>query len=243
MRNIALEIAYDGTSYSGWQVQSNAVTIQGVLEDRLRMILKDKVLIKGSGRTDAGVHALGQVASFETDSSMTEKEFKFALNSMLPSDIRIMQVFEVPKNFHPRYSASKRWYRYIISNVEDPVPFFVKYSLWVRKELNLVLLNDYCKRIIGRHDFTNFSIVEKGETPIRNVFDCEVIKKNDFVILDIVANSFLRKMVRTIVGTFLELENLGDNAIKVDEILHAKNRRKAVQAAYPGGLYLIKVFF
>jgi len=243
MRNIALEISYDGTRYSGLQVQKNAVTIQGVIEEMLEKILKNRTRIKYAGRTDAGVHALGQVVSFHTDSSMTESQFYYALNALLPGDIRVMRAFEVAPTFHPRYDAQKRWYRYIISTVKNQVPFFNYYALWLRRDIDCNLLGRYCRRITGRHDFTSFACLEGGENPSRIVFECSVKKKNDFIVFDIIANSFLRKMVRTIVGTFLELEKANEEPGTVDEILQERERAAAGKTVYAGGLYLAKIFY
>ncbi|UCB45323.1 MAG: tRNA pseudouridine(38-40) synthase TruA [Spirochaetota bacterium] len=243
MRNITLEIAYDGTFYSGWQIQDNAITIQGVLQEALAKIVKHPIHLIASGRTDRGVHAIGQVATFKTESRMSTEEFKMAVNSAVSSDIRIVNVVESLPDFHPRYSARRRWYRYIISNRNDQVPFFKNYSLWVRRRLNIDLLNKYCKRIKGKHDFKNLGTVEKGEVPIREVVECEFNRKNDFVIFDIVANSYLRKMVRFIVGTFLQLERRGEKPVRVDDILTSEKRNTLVQSSYAGGLYLLKVFY
>ena len=243
MRNIALEIAYDGTGYSGWQIQDNAITIQGVLQEALAKIVKHPVHLSASGRTDRGVHAIGQVATFKTESRMSAEEFKLAVNSAVSSDIRIVRVFEALPGFHPRYSAQRRWYRYIISNRNDQVPFFKNYSLWVRHRLNTDLLNGYCKRIKGKHDFKNLGAVEKGEIPIREVVECEFSRKNDFVVFDIIANSYLRKMVRLIVGTFLQLERRSEDPVRIDDILTSDDKSTLVQSSYAGGLYLLKVFY
>ncbi len=243
MRNIVLKIAYDGTGYSGWQIQKNAVTVQGVVQDVLSGILKDEMTLKASGRTDAGVHALGQIASFTTTSGMKEQQFKLALNSRLPADIRILDVFEMPVKFHPRYSAKKRWYRYIISNVAVLSPFFRNYALWVGREINIHLLNEYCKKITGTHDFTSFATLAGDEIPLCRVFKCGFLRKNDFIIFDIIAKSFLRKMVRTILGSFLDLEKHERIPEKVNEILRARSRNKAGKTARSCGLYLIKVFY
>lgn len=243
MRHIALEIVYDGTRYSGWQIQNNAVTIQGVIQEKLQEITQEPLRMRVAGRTDAKVHALGQIASFKTNCRMTEEQIKCALNSMIPKDIRVFRVFEVPISFHPRYSAKKRWYRYIISNVPEPIPFFKNYTLWVRRNINISLLNEYSEGIIGIHDFTSFATLDAGESPVREVLECMVSRKNDFIILDITANSFLRKMVRTIVGTFLELEKEGAKSERLTEILNARDRSEAGKTAYPGGLYLVKIFY
>ena len=243
MRHIALEISYDGTSYAGWQIQKNAVTVQSVIQDTLGEILKKKQRLKFAGRTDAGVHAIGQIASFESESRMTKKEFHCALNSKLPDDIRIIRVFEVPMSFHPRYSAKKRWYRYIVNDAPVLFPFFNNYTLWTNRKLDVILQNKYCRKITGSHDFTSFATVEIDEVPYREVYQCQCYRKNDFVIFDIIANSFLRKMVRTIIGTFLRLERLAEKPERVSEILQARDRELAGQTANPGGLYLVKVFY
>ncbi len=243
MRSIALELVYDGTRYAGWQIQHNAVTVQGVVEEVLERIVKHRVRLTYAGRTDAGVHALGQVAAFKTESRMTAHQFEAALNTELPFDIRVRRVFETMPGFHARYSARMRWYRYLIWNSREQVPFFKNYSLWLWREVNTALLGDYCKAIVGEHDFTSFATVEKGGNPVRTVFECAIGKKNDFVVFDIIANSFLRKMVRTIVGTFLELEKEKEKPQRIGEILQARERKEAGMTVYAGGLYLAKVFY
>ncbi len=243
MRNVALTIAYDGTNYSGWQIQKNAITVQGVIQKVLSNIVQHNVRLKVAGRTDTGVHAVGQVASFRTTSRMSPHEFKEALNSMLPADIRVLGVEDVDEEFHPRYSAKKRWYRYLIYNVEVPSPFFRNYSLWVRKGLDVELLNRYAKVVEGEHDFTSLAMLERGNSPVRIVYSCEVKRRGDFVVVDIVANSFLRRMVRSIVGTFLDLEKNSMPPEEMEKIIFAKERRLAGQTAYPNGLYLMKVFY
>ena len=243
MRHIALEIAYDGSRYSGWQIQKNAVTIQGIIEETLGELTQEKVRLSVAGRTDARVHAVGQIASFHSNLSLSVEQLHRALNSMLPKDIRIYRVFEVSADFHPRYSAKRRWYRYIISNVPVLVPFLKNYALWVRRSIQLELLNGYAKRIVGCHNFTSFASIEEEEVPVREVYHCTFSRSADFVILDVVANSFLRKMVRTIVGTFLELEKQDAQPERVDEMIRARDRSVAGMTAYPFGLYLMKVFY
>ena len=243
MRNIALEISYDGTGYSGWQIQKNAVTVQGAIQNAVSGIVKHPVKLLGSGRTDSGVHAIGQVAAFRTDSRMTPDEFKRAINSSLPQDIRINNALEAPDEFHPRYSARKRWYRYIISTHADPVPFFRNYCHRVTYGLDVELLNEYAARLVGSRDFRKLACIEEDEEPVRVVFQCEFSTKADFVVLDITANGFLRKMVRTIVGTFLQLEKKKRPPVEVDEILASDKRSSFVQTSYAGGLYLLKVFY
>jgi len=243
MKNITLELAYDGTAYSGLQYQKNARSIQEVVETALKKILKKPTRVGFAGRTDAGVHALGQVASFFAETKMTPPQFMAALNSLLPKDIRVLRAVQMPLTFHPRYSAIKRWYRYIINDVENQLPFFHNYSMRVPRKLKVELLNSYCSRIRGGHDFTSFATLETEEEAFRKVFECQFYRKNNFVIFDITANSFLRKMVRTIVGTFLEMEKKGESSTRVDELLNLKKRNLAGNTAPPQGLYLIKVYY
>jgi tRNA pseudouridine38-40 synthase len=239
----AFEVAYDGTDYAGWQIQDNARTIQGVIEDALQRVLKQRIRVAYAGRTDAGVHALGQVISFETESGMTGEQFVRALNALLPTQIRIMRQLSVADGFHPRYSASSRWYRYIIWNGGELVPFFRNYALWLNRRIDLELLRAYSRRIIGEHDFTSFATVSPGETPIRRVLRCEVSRRNDFIVFDIEANSYLRKMVRTLVGTFLGLEHRDCPPERIDAMLVAKDREAGGETAFAGGLYLARVFY
>ncbi len=243
MRNVALEIAYDGTAYAGWQLQNNAVTVQGVVEEALGRTGVEKPRLRVAGRTDAGVHALGQIASFFTASGMTVREYQLALNALMPFDIRVLRARDVSSSFHPRFSARSRWYRYLVYNGDTLVPFFRNYALWLARGVEMELLVRYAQRIVGRHDFTSFASLEPGDDPVREVFSFEVSRKNDFIIFDIAANGFLRKMVRTIVGTFFELEKRREGADAVTGILRAKDRGEAGSTVYPGGLYLMKVFY
>ena len=243
MRNVVLNIAYDGTNYCGWQIQKNAITIQGVIQKLIENIVQHNIKMRVAGRTDTGVHAVGQVASFKTTSRISDQEFKDALNSMLPPDIRIMDVNDRDEKFHPRYSAIKRWYRYIIYNKDVPSPFFRNYSFWIKREIDVELLNRYCEKILGEHDFTSFAMIEDGSSPIRMVYECEVKRKGDFILFDIVANSFLRRMVRSIVGTFLDKERNKKEPEEIERILLARERKLAGQTAYPCGLYLMKVYY
>jgi len=243
MRTVALEIAYDGSNYAGWQIQSNAVTVQGVIEDALGRILKKPVRLTYAGRTDTGVHALSQVGCFETDSAMTTVQFRSALNALLPKDIRIRRAERAPSRFHPRYWARMRWYRYIIWNGEEPVPFFNRYALWVRRPLDIGLLKGYCGELLGDHDYTSFASLEKGQNPRRRIYRCEITRKREFVVLDITANAFLRKMIRTIVGTVLELEKGRRDRTEIGEILSARDRGRAGRTAYAGGLYFVGACF
>lgn len=242
-RNIALELCYDGSRFHGLQVQSGALTIQGALEDALERISRERTRIRFAGRTDAGVHAMGQVISFFTGSRMAPREFRAALNSLLPPDIRVLQAWEAEHGFHPRYDAAGRWYRYLVDWHRERIPFFYRYSLWMHREPDLDLMSSYCRQVVGEHDFTSFATLEEGESPRRRVYECRVRKKDCFLAMDIVGNAFLRKMVRTLMGTFLELERERKPSRAVADILSKRDRAAAGQTAYPGGLYLMKVFY
>jgi tRNA pseudouridine38-40 synthase len=174
---------------------------------------------------------------------MTPEEFKRAINASVPQDIRVNKSQEAPDDFHPRYSARKRWYRYIISTHESPVPFFRHYCHRVTHRLDVGLLKEYAGRLIGSHDFRNLACIEEDEEPVREVSECGFSTKGDFVVFDITANGFLRKMVRTIIGTFLQLEKKRKPPGAVDEILGSDTRSSFVQTSYAGGLYLLKVFY
>jgi tRNA pseudouridine38-40 synthase len=243
MKSIAMDVSYDGTRYSGLQVQKNGTTIQGIIENSLARITSRSMRIRYAGRTDAGVHAVGQVISFHTESSMSAVQFHAALNSLLPPDIRVMGTRDVSPEFHPRYDAMKRWYRYLISTAPQRIPFFNNYALWIPRKIDAELLRSYCARVCGEHDFTSFASPEKGDNPVRRVYECAVGARNDFLHIDITGNSFLRKMVRTIVGTFLELEKRRDSPHNIEEILHARDRGRAGNTAFAGGLYLMKVYY
>lgn len=243
MKSIAMDVCYDGTRYSGLQVQENGTTIQGLIEDALARITSRTVRIRYAGRTDAGVHAVGQVITFHTDGSMSAGQFHAALNSLLPLDIRIMGARDVPPEFHPRYDAKKRWYRYLINTAPQRIPFFNDYALWIPRKLDTGLLKCYCACVRGEHDFSSFASLEKGDNPVRSVYECSIGVRNDFVHIDITGNSFLRKMVRTIVGTFLELEKRNESPQNIEEMLHARDRGRAGSTAFAGGLYLMKVFY
>jgi tRNA pseudouridine38-40 synthase len=242
-RNIALELCYDGSRYHGLQVQHGALTIQGLVEAALERVVKRPARIRFAGRTDAGVHAMGQVVCFRCRSRMTPGAFRAALNSLLPPDIRVLRGWDAPPEFHPRYDAVARWYRYLIDWHAERIPFFYRYSLWVRRQPDLELLRSYGEQVVGEHDFTSFATLERGENPRRAIFECSMRARDSFLAIDILGNAFLRKMVRTLVGTFLELERERRPAREVADILKRKNRSAAGQTAYAGGLYLMKVFF
>lgn len=256
MRNIKLKIEYDGTDYHGWQIQSNLPTIQGEIESVLSKITSrpgvsrggrapeddEPLRIIGSGRTDAGVHALGQTANFQTESKMTPDEFKKALNSLLPKDIVIVDAEEVSEDFHSRFSAISRTYKYLILNRSFPSAFYRNYAYFYPKELNLRNLQASGDVLLGKHDFSSFQ--KSGSDRVNP--ECIIHKANwsregEFVHFDIEADSFLRRMVRAIVGTCLMLKDEKNPAEEMKKIINACNRSAAGPSAKAHGLYLIEV--
>ena len=243
LRNIKLVIAYDGTNYHGWQVQPNKRTIQGTIEAQLKKIIAEEVRIIGSGRTDAGVHALNQVANFKTHSDLSPDIIRKALNSLLPEDIYIKEAEYVPLNFHARYMAKAKIYEYRILNREEPDIFNRRYHWHVIPPLDIDKMKEALSMLIGTHDFSSFmSSKSSVKDPVRTIMRAELIEeKNKFLKIIIEANGFLKHMVRNIVGTLVQL---GYGKISLDKfkyIIEAKDRREAGKKAPARGLFLVEV--
>ncbi|MFH1855985.1 MAG: tRNA pseudouridine(38-40) synthase TruA [Candidatus Omnitrophota bacterium] len=244
MRNILLEIEYDGSVYAGWQIQKNAMAVQQVIEDKLRPLLKEKVKLTAAGRTDSGVHAIGQAANFKTHSNLNCDNILKALNSLLPKNICIKKAGEVSLNFNARFSAKSKIYRYVIYNSKIRSVFFDKYAWRVSYKLNIPLMKLELKEIIGRHNFKSFSAAEKIERqPERKILTASLKKKDGLLFIDIEGESFLYNMVRNIVGTLIEIGRGKLLSGSMKKILAAKDRKAAGPCAPPYGLYLLKVNF
>jgi tRNA pseudouridine38-40 synthase len=243
MRNIKLLIEYDGTNYLGWQVQVRGLTIQGVIEEKLARLTGEKIHLIGSGRTDAGAHALGQVASFKTESQMAVRTLQKALNSLLPPDIVIQKTEEVEEDFHARKSPKGKIYEYRILNRETRSAFHRLYAWHMPQRLNLEEMEGATRILIGEHDFSCFrSVGTPTRTAIRKVFRAEWKKNREgFLFFEIEANGFLKQMVRAIVGTLVEV---GKGRISVEgfkKILASRERSKAGPTAPARGLFLKRV--
>lgn len=242
MRNITLTIEYDGTDYCGWQRQKNGVSIQGLIEKALRKILGGKVKVTGAARTDSGVHANGQAASFKTDSRIPLPQLKKALNANLPGDITVSGIGRADKDFNAQFSAKTKLYRYAIYNREARSPFYDRFSLYAPQRLNIQAIRKGAKALLGRHDFSSFK-GSKGVTKsqVRTIKKISISKKSDFIFIDIEADGFLYNMARNIAGTLLEIARGKIKPNSVRKILAAKNRSKAGPTAPAKGLTLIKV--
>ena len=244
MPNICLKIAYDGTNYSGWQIQNNARTIQGEIEKVLKKVLREKVRLIASGRTDAGVHAKGQIANFKTKSNIPLKKLKAALKANLPSDISILSVRKVSSDFQAQHDAKSKIYRYAILNSAIDDPFISRYYSKVFCRLNIAHMIKAARNLVGKHDFRAFqakSASSKVKDTVRTIKNINITKKGRFIYITVEANGFLHNMVRNIVGTLLDIgrEKLPKDSIK--SILHSRDRRKAGPTAPAKGLILLKV--
>ncbi len=243
MRNIKLLIEYDGTNYKGWQVQPRGPTIQGLLEEKLSRLTGEKVHLIGSGRTDSGVHALGQVAHFKTQSPMDTRTIQKALNSLLPHDIVIQKVEEAHEGFHARKHAKSKVYEYRILNRDLQSVFQRGYAWHIRQKLNLAEMKKATQSLIGEHDFSAFRTVgSPTRTPVRRVIRAEwKRRRNGLILFEIEANGFLKQMVRSIIGTLVEIGKGKRKASDLRKVLNSKDRREAGPTAPAQGLFLKEV--
>lgn len=245
MRNFKLTLQYDGTAFNGWQIQGRGErTVQGELARTLLGILKKKVTVIGSGRTDAGVHALGQVANFKAVTRMNPLEIRRALNSRLPQDIVVTDVREVPPEFHAQYSARCKWYRYTVLNREWADVQERNFSLLFPHRLNLSRMRREAAGLVGRHDFKSFQakdLARVDRDSVRTVTRLAIKKSGPWVWIDAEANGFLYKMVRNIVGGLLAVGSRQLPPGSLVRILEAKDRSLAPATAHPHGLCLMSV--
>ena len=242
MRNIKLTIEYDGRDFGGWQKQPNKLNIQGEIERAIEGVTKEKVELYASGRTDAGVHAFGQVANFKTNSNIPIEKMGTAINSQLKYSIRIKKAEEVEENFHSRYNCKEKTYMYIINNEEQASAIFRNMEYHFPKKLDIEKMQKAAKYFEGEHDFSAFkSSGTSSKSSVRKIYNADVSTYNGRIIIKLTGNGFLYNMVRIIAGTLLEV---GMGAIKpesIKEIIEDKDRKKAGKTLPPHGLYLVKV--
>lgn len=242
MRNIKITIEYDGTGYHGWQRQPNGISVQEVLEDKLALITNDKVRLIGSGRTDAGVHAMGQVANFKTETKIECKNLLRGINSLLPADISIRDVADVDDSFHARYSAKSKVYVYRIYNSPVRSPLYRNYSWHVFEKLDVVSMGDAASFLVGTKDFSSFCAANgDAKTSTRTVLDCIIKDDIPMITFTIEANGFLRHMVRNIVGTLIDVGKGRTTQKEFMEIMESRDRNNAGATAPPQGLFLMNV--
>ncbi len=239
---VLLRVAYDGTKYSGWQIQPNAVTVENVLIEALEGLFGKKVEIIGASRTDAGVHAYGNVAVFDTDTKMPAEKISYALNQRLPEDVRVQESVEVEADFHPRHRDCVKTYEYRIWNDRFESPLNRLYSHFYYGKLDVDAMKEACGHFVGEHDFTSFcsagsQVVDK----VRAIYSLDVKREDRLITIRVTGNGFLYNMVRIIAGTLLRV---GEGKIKPSEIpaiIDGKDRNLAGPTAPAKGLALVEI--
>lgn len=242
MKRIKLTIAYDGTNYCGWQIQPNGITIEEILNKALSKMTGEEILVIGASRTDSGVHAMGNVAVFDTETTIPAEKIAVALNQRLPDDIVITKSEEVPLDFHPRYCDCSKTYEYHIINTRIPIPtkrltnYFVSYVLDIDK------MRKAASYLVGEHDFVSFCNVRTDvENTVRTVTALDILTNGNEITIRITGNGFLYNMVRIIVGTLIRVGRGFYEPEKVKEILEAKDRKAAGVTAPAHGLMLMEI--
>ncbi|NBI92464.1 tRNA pseudouridine(38-40) synthase TruA [Lachnospiraceae bacterium] len=244
MKRIMLTVAYDGTGYSGFQAQDNAPTIEGELNRHLGELLEEEIKVIGGSRTDAGVHALCNVAVFDTGARMPGTKISYALNQRLPEDIRVRKSQEVAADFHPRHCESRKTYEYRILNAEFPVPTKRLYEYFTYVPLNADRMKEAAAYLVGEHDFKSFcSAGSQAESTVRTIYSIEVLREGEEIIIRVSGNGFLYNMVRIIAGTLMEAGKGLWEPEHMMEILAAKNRSAAGPTAPACGLMLTNYLF
>ncbi len=241
MGNIRLRLEYDGTEFSGWQIQPDERTVQGTLESAIAQITGSSIRVQAAGRTDTGVHALDQVVNFPYDGDRTPNEIARSLNGVLPSDVCVLSADRVSDAFHARYDARCRAYEYRITRRRRAIGR--PYAWWVKAHLDVDHMNRAARRLVGSHDFTSFCVAaEERESRVCDVTRCSWrTPDSDTLVFDIEANRFVRSMVRSIVGTLVDVGRGTLDEQRVVKILEAKDRREASSTAPPMGLFLKRV--
>ena len=245
MRNIKLTIEYDGKRYSGWQrLGDDDKTIQGKIEKVLHQMTNEEIEIIGSGRTDAGTHARGQVANFKTNTEIGLAEMIDFMNRYLPRDIVIKRIEEMPERFHSRYNAVGKKYSYYVWNNVIPSAFERNHSFYFPQELDMDKLNEACEKLVGTHDFIGFSALKKSKkSTVRTIDELSIERKGEMLHFTFVGDGFLYKMVRIIMGTLLEIGTGAMPIETIDEIFESKVRQHAGETVPAQGLFLDEVYY
>lgn len=242
MRRVKLTIAYDGTNYCGWQVQPNGITIEEVVNKALSKLTGENIVVIGASRTDSGVHAMGNVAVFDTNTTIPPERIAMAVNRILPEDIVVVKSEEVPLDFHPRYCDCEKTYEYHIVNTRIPIPTKRLTNYFVSYELDIEKMREGASYLVGEHDFASFCNIKTDvESTVRTVKELEILKNGNEITIRISGNGFLYNMVRIIVGTLIRVGRGFYEPKQVKEILEAKNRKAAGVTAPPHALMLMEI--
>ena len=242
MKRMKLTIAYDGTNYCGWQIQPNGITIEEVMNKALSKLTGEGIQVIGASRTDSGVHAMGNVAVFDTNTTIPAEKIAMALNQRLPEDIVVVKSEEVPLDFHPRYCDCSKTYEYHIINTKIPIPTERLTNYFVSYMLDFDKMREAASYLVGEHDFASFCNVRTDvESTVRTITALDILTEGNRVTLRITGNGFLYNMVRIIVGTLIRVGRGFYEPKKVKEILEAKDRKAAGVTAPAHGLMLMKI--
>lgn len=242
MKRIKLTVAYDGTNYCGWQIQPNGLTIEEVLNRKISRLTKEEIRIIGASRTDSGVHAMGNIAVFDTESTIPPERFAYALNQKLPDDIVIINSEEVPSDWHPRYQNCTKTYEYHILNTKLPNPIKRYTTYHVSFPLDERKMQEAAEYLKGTHDFASFCNIRTNvEDTVRTIYSLDIARKEDEIIIRIQGNGFLYNMVRIIAGSLIRVGRGFYTPEKIKEIRNARKRTEAGVTAPPQGLILMQI--
>ena len=241
-RRIALIIQYDGTGFNGWQVQNSGRTVQGEIERAIGVLTGENIRVVASGRTDTGVHALGQVAHFDIINNIRLDRICIGLNGIMDKDVSVLNAFEVNNEFHARFSSKEREYLYIIYNHPLRSPFMRYRSMWMNQYVDENYVKETLEYLHGEHDFASFCKKKSRlENTVREIFSTNVERKGDYIEITIRGNAFLHNMIRIIIGTCMEMYKTGEKPSYIKEILKEKDRECSGVTAPPYGLYLKEI--
>ena len=242
MKRVKLIVAYDGTNYCGWQVQPNGITIEQVLNENLSKLLGEEIAVTGASRTDSGVHSMGNVAIFDTETRMPADKISFALNQRLPEDIVVQDSCEVPSDWHPRYQVSRKTYEYRILNRTFRMPNRRLDTYFYHHKLDVDKMKQAASYLVGEHDFKSFCTVRtQAEETVRTIYSLDITKQDDMITIRISGSGFLYNMVRIIAGTLLEVGMGAYPPEHMEEILDARDRQAAGRTAPARGLTLVSM--
>ena len=243
-RNIKLTIEYDGKKFGGWQKQPTKLNIQGEIEQAIKEITGEDIELNASGRTDSGVHSLGQVANFKTNSDISIEKFAIAINSKFKKSIVIKKAEEVDKDFHARYNCKGKKYRYIINNSYQGTAIYRDLECHIPQKLDVQKMKEGIKYFEGEHDFKGFRASgTSSKNTVRNIYKAEIKQEGERVIIELTGNGFMYNMVRIIAGTIVDVGMGKIKPEEISQIIEAKDRSKAGKTLPPHGLYLVEVYY